>query len=127
MNKHANGNLALFPRLAPQVPERHGTRHFTQLGRRLACVLGERRRDARIGHHDFLLVRLDFGRMLAEVFPDHLGREQQVVVVYDDQVAGLVDLGNTLGEKLVGRLVVHPHRVGRGRRDGRVLPEQVVE
>ena len=127
MNKHANGNLALFPRLAPKVPERDGTRHFTRLGRRLACVLGERGRDARIRHHNLFAVRLDFSRMLAEVFPDHLGHEQQVVVVHDDQVAGLVDLRHTFGEELVGRLVVHPHRVGRGRRDGRVLPEQVVE
>jgi hypothetical protein len=47
--------------------------------------------------------------------------------VYDDQIAGLVDLCDAFGEEFVGGVVVHPHWVwGRGW-DGGVLPEEVVE
>jgi hypothetical protein len=62
-----------------------------------------------------------------QTFSDHLGREQKVVVVYEDKIARSVHLGDLVREERVGPVVVQPERVGGRYRGGRVEPEEVVE
>lgn len=127
MDEHANRNLTLFPRLSTEVTHRDGARHLARRRLGFTRILSETGRDAGIGNNDLFIVDVEFRRMLAEVFSDHLGHEQEVVVVYDDQVSRLVNLGNPFSKEFVGCLVVHPHGIRGGSRDGGVLPEQVVE
>jgi hypothetical protein len=52
-------------------------------------------------------------RGLAQVLTDHLGSQEQVVVVNDDEISGAVDLGDLFSEQAVGLVVVNPRWVGR--------------
>jgi hypothetical protein len=61
------------------------------------------------------VVRRDIGRDLVQALPDHLGDEQEVIVMYDDQVTGLVQLGDPLGEQEVGLLVSLPRWIRSGK------------
>lgn len=62
-----------------------------------------------------------------ERFSDHLRREQQVVIVDDDEVSRLVDLGDFVGKELVHLHITDPRWVGSGKSRRRVEPKEVVE
>jgi len=130
MDKHPDTQLSLLPRLPSEVTESHRARRFTIRCGDRPSVLSHRRSLTTLrndGLFDRLVVRRDIGRDLVQALPDHLRNEQEVVIVYDDQVTGLVQLGDPLGEQEVGLLVSLPRWIRGGKRDGRVLPEQVVE
>jgi hypothetical protein len=130
MDKHPDTQLSLLPRLPSEVTQSHRARRFTIRRGDRPSVLSHRRSLTTLrndGLFDRLVVRRDIGRDLVQALPDHLGDEQEVIVVYDDQVTGLVQLGDPLGKQEVGLLVSLPCWVRGGERDGRVLPEQVVE
>lgn len=64
---------------------------------------------------------------LSQKLANELGNKEKVVVVYKDQVSRLPNLGDTLGEELVGLLVGDPRGVWRRGRSRRVKPQKVVE
>ena len=65
--------------------------------------------------------------MLTERFSDHFGGKEEMVVVNDDQISGLVNLGHLVGEKLVHLHVAGPRWVRSRKSGGSVEPEEVVE
>lgn len=69
------------------------------------------------------------GRLIGDLksISDHLGGEEQVVVVYNDQISWSVDFGDLVGEERVGFVVVEPERVGGRDGRGRVEPQEVME
>ena len=130
MDEHSDGQLSLLPGLSTEVAQSHRARGFA-LGRDDgSSILGHRPGLAALGDDgllDRLVVRRNVRGDLVQAFPDHFGDEQEMVVVNDDQIAGLVQFSDTLGEQEVGLLIRLPRWVGSGQGDGRVLPEQVVE
>ncbi len=116
MHKHADGDLSTLPALPAQITKVS----IIALDGLYQGGIPRSEGAARDGMRNARA-------RLADQLADHLGHEQQVVVVHDDEVAGLVDLGAPLGKEQVGRLVGSPHWVWRGQRDGRVEPEEVVE
>ena len=50
-----------------------------------------------------------------------------MVVVNDDEISGLVDFGNLVGEKLIHLHVARPRGVGSGESGSGVEPEEIVE
>lgn len=130
MDEHPNGQFSLLPRLPSQITQGHRARRLALGSDDGPSILGHRPGLTPLGNDGLLdrfIMRRDVGGDLVQTFPDHLGDEQEVVIVHDDQVAGFVQLGDSFGEQEVGLLVCLPRWVGSGQGDGRVLPEQVVE
>lgn len=130
MDKHPDSQLSLLPCLPSEVTQSHRAGWFPIRSCYRSSVLSHRRSLTTLrndGFFDRLVVERDIRRDLVQALPDHLGDEQEVVIVHDDQVTGLVQLSDPLGEQEVGLLVSLPRWIRGGKRDGRVLPEQVVE
>jgi len=130
VDEHSDGQLALLSSLSTKVTESHGAGRLALRGNNWSAVFSDVQRLAALGN-DGLLRLLTTGRQvrrdLVKAFPDHLRDEQEMVIVNDDEITGLVKLGDSLGEQEVGLLVSGPCWVGSGQRDRRVLPKEVVE
>jgi hypothetical protein len=144
MHKHANHDFArlslVLSRAETQVMSERIS-HFAQqtadtfLGRTAILTLSRRlvpvhalavRADSR-RWHGRVGPSCSGHRHLAEGFPDHFGREKEVIVVHNDQVAGAVQLGHLLRKELVCFGIGDPAWVRGGNCGGRVEPEEVVE
>lgn len=51
---------------------------------------------------------------LPQSLANHLGCEQEMVIMTNDEITRLIDLGNTLSKHLVGLVIGEPRRVRRG-------------
>jgi hypothetical protein len=85
---------------------------------------GEAAEDLRAGEGS---VQEEADRCFGLSFANHLGDQEEMVVVHPDEVTGTVDLCDASGEDLVDVLVGFPRLVGGGVFGGDVLPEEVVE
>jgi hypothetical protein len=103
VDEHPNSQFTLFPGLSTQVTQSHRADGLSIGSNGSSSILSHR--DGLVPGHDDVRLGTFFaggrcvGRDLMKTFSDHLWYEKEMVIMNDDQITGLVDLGDSLSEQ----------------------------